>query len=339
VLIPDRMNGEEPDIERAVLGAEWEVIAARATTVDGVDDELWNSATAILAWHDLEYGAPLIAKMHNCKVIVRVGAGYDNVDLAAAGRRGIPVCNVPDYGICDVADHAIALMLSVSRGIVGYDARARESNEYWRWETTAELRRLAGSVFGVIGLGRIGIAAARRAQSFGMRVWFYDPYLPDGIDKALGIDRASTLAELLGTADVVSVHTPLTPETRNLANAEFFRTMKPGSVFVNTARGKIVDLGALEASLRSGHLRAAALDVLPEEPPTDNPIILAWRGRETWLEGRLVITPHSAFYCRESYEEMRRKAAQAALAVLRGEFPRNCVNLTELAAPSIAAPA
>lgn len=332
ILMPDRISGVA-EIENEVFGGVGRVVTANATHADQIDDATWASADAILAWHDLAYDARLIEKLVRCRVIVRVGAGFDNVDLAAAARRGIAVCNVPDYGTNDVADHAIALMLSLARGVVAYDARAREVVGGWRWDSAAGLRRIAGSTFGVIGLGRIGTAAARRAAAFGMRVGFYDPYLADGMDKALGVERFDSLAALLAAADVISFHLPLTPDTRGLANREFFAQMKPGALLINTARGPVVDLDALTNALQIGQLRGAGLDVLPEEPPSsDHPLIRAWQAREPWIEGRLVITPHAAFYCAESYAEMRRKAAVTALQALQGQTSRNCVNLRELAA-------
>jgi len=180
---------------------------------------------------------------------------------------------------------------------------------------------------GIIGLGRIGTATALRAKAFGMRVVFYDPYIPDGQDKALGVTRCYELADLLAQADVVSIHTPLTSETRGMANAAFFSMLKPGAIFINTARGAIVDLDALTEALRSGQVGAAGLDVLPQEPPDpDHPLIRAWRARESWIAYRLIITPHAAFYCEEAYREMRMKAALEAKRVLAGQKPRNCVN-------------
>ena len=180
----------------------------------------------------------------------------------------MPVCNVPDYGTTEVADHAIALMLSLRRGIATYDAGPDR-----RSEGRLELRRGAagravckGATFGVVGLGRIGLAAARRAAAFDMRVVFYDPYLLNGVDLATGYERVDSLAALAAISDVLSIHAPLTDETRGMIGAACFAAAKPGLVLVNTARGPIVDLDALTDALRSGKLAGAALDVLPKEP-------------------------------------------------------------------------
>lgn len=324
VLIPDRLTSA-PDVEQAVLGADTVFLTPGATDAAAVPDACWRQADAILVWHDVHIGDDVIARLDRCRVIVRVGTGFDNVDLESAARRRIPVCNVPDYGNNDVADHALALMLALSRGIVAYDDAARRGR--WEWNAAGPLTRVTGATCGIVGLGRIGTATALRAKAFGMQVLFYDPYKEAGYDKALGIERVWTLDALLERSDVVTLHTPLTDETRGMAGASFFARSRPGALFINVARGQCLDLDALHDALRSGRLRGAGLDVLPEEPPRpEHPLIDAWRRREPWIAGRLVITPHAAFYNRESYVEMRRKAAEEVLRVLQGEAPRNCVN-------------
>jgi phosphoglycerate dehydrogenase-like enzyme len=326
VLVPDRVPAPA-EIEQNVFGDSAEVIAPCAKDAAEIDDATWGRADAVLAWHDLQYPRAVIGKLVRCKVIVRVGVGTDNVDLAAAGERGIAVCNVPDYGTCDVADHALALTLALSRGLPAFSELVRQSAEHWHWNAAGRLRRLTSATMGIIGLGRIGSAVALRAKAFGMRVVFHDPYVPDGKDKSLAVERCDRLEDLLERADVVSLHTPLTDETRGMAGRGFFARLADGALLVNTARGPIVDLDALEAALRSGRLRGAGLDVLAEEPPpAGHPLIAAWRAREPWIAHRLIVTPHAAFYCDEAWQEMRHKAAVEALRVLRDEPPRNCVN-------------
>lgn len=324
VLIPDRLTSA-PDVERAVLGTDTVFLTPGASDAAEVPDAYWTQADAILAWHEVRIGDDVVARLERCKVIVRVGAGFDNVDLESAARRGIPVCNVPDYGTNDVADHTLALILALSRGIVAYDDAARHGR--WEWDAAGPLNRVTGAACGIVGLGRIGTATALRAKAFGMPVLFFDPYKDAGYDKALGIERVWTLEALLERSDVVTLHMPLTDETRGMAGASFFARCRPGALFINVARGLCLDLDALHDALRSGRLRGAGLDVLPQEPPwPDHPLIDAWRRGEPWIAGRLVITPHAAFYNRESYVEMRRKAAEEVLRVLQGEEPRNCVN-------------
>jgi len=326
ILIPDRLH-PPADMEQEVFGSDANILTPCAVHTSEISNKIWADADAILAWHELQFTADVIEKLERCRVIVRIGVGYDNVDLKAAARRGIYVCNVPDYGTSDVADHAMALILTLSRGIYEFSERVRESNDNWHWNAAGPLRRLWGSTLGIIGLGRIGTATALRAKSFGIRVLFYDPYILDGQDKALGVTRCYDLFDLLSKADVVSLHTPLTSETQEMANAEFFSSLKQDAILINTARGHIIVFDALTEALRSGRLRAAGLDVLPQEPPDPkHPLIKAWRDEETWIAHRLIITPHSAFYCKEAYREMRMKAALEAKRVLNGERPRNCVN-------------
>lgn len=325
ILIPDRTR-PPATVEGAVFGEQADFVTPQATDAHQIPDALWAAADAILLWHDVAVEAETVAKLDRCKVIVRIGVGFDNVDLAAAGAQGIQVCNVPDYGTNDVADHATGLLLALCRGLFGYDAAARRGA--WQWESVADLRRITRSTLGIIGLGRIGTATARRAAALGMRVVFYDPYKEDGYDKALGFERFDELETMIAECDAVSFHVPLTEETRGMADAAFFETLKRDAVLINTSRGAVIELDALWSALADGRLRAAGLDVLEKEPPDpSHPMIHAWTVREEWLEGRLVITPHAAFHNNESVEEMRRKAAEEAQRVLSGRSPRNCVNL------------
>jgi len=326
ILIPDRLS-EPPDVEREAFGPGYEILTPCGTHTSEISDEIWGSTDAILAWHDLQFTEQVIKKLKVCKAIVRVGVGFDNVDLQAAGEYGIPVCNVPDYGTNDVADHAVALMLALFRGIYAFSEKVRDSETSWHWNSAGTLQRVEGAVLGIIGLGRIGTATAMRAKAFGMRIVFYDPYIPDGQDKALGLKRADSLPELLSQSDAVSFHTPLTEETRGMGNGAFFNELKEGTIVVNTARGPIIELDALYQALRTGRVKSAGLDVVEMEPPDPgHPLIQAWRNREEWIEHRLIITPHCAFFCEEAYREMRYKAALEAKRILNGKLPRNCVN-------------
>lgn len=326
VLIPDRLESVG-DPERNVFGPNINILTPNATHVSEVDTADWKRADAILAWHDLKYDAELIDQLDKCKILVRVGVGYDNIDLQAAADNGIPVCNVPDYGTNDVADHTMALLLSLWRGIPYYNNRVHHSNDGWKWEAGISMQRLNSARLVIIGLGRIGTAVAQRAKTFGIDIVAYDPYIPDGYEKSLGIGRTRKLKEAIEAADIVTFHTPLTEETRGMADEEFFKALKDDAVVVNTARGEIIDLDALYNALKSGTVRAAGLDVLEEEPPNrDHPLIAAWKNNENWLEGRLSLTPHAAFYCEEALTEMRTKAAETAYELLVNDTLRNCVN-------------
>ncbi|MBU0672694.1 MAG: C-terminal binding protein, partial [Candidatus Margulisbacteria bacterium] len=186
--------------------------------------------------------------------------------------------------------------------------------------------RLSGKTMGIVGLGRIGTAVALRAKAFGLKVIFYDPYKPAGYAKALGIERVSKLKDLAGCSDIVTLHVPLTEETSGMIDANFFNQCKPGAILINTARGAVVDLEALYRAMKDDQVKACGLDVLPVEPSDDSQkLIVAYEKNEDWIRGRLIVTPHVAFYSPESYEEMRRKAALEAKQILEGKPARNCV--------------
>jgi len=262
------------------------------------------------------------------RIAVRSGVGFDNIDTSGWGARKIPACNVPDYGTTEVADHAIGLMLALTRGTSAYgDAIEGEGAQGWHFSRAPLVRRHKGATFGVVGLGRIGLAAARRAAAFDMKVVFYDPHLLSGVDLSTGYERVHTLAELMGRADVVSIHTPLSDETRKLIGKAALAAARPGLVVVNTARGPIVDLDALEAAMRSGTVAGAGLDVLPHEPgDLEHPLLAAWRRREPWIVNRLIVTPHAAFYSPAAMRDLRLKSIEVVHAYLAEGRLTNCVN-------------
>ncbi|MDW6024002.1 C-terminal binding protein [Mesorhizobium sp. BAC0120] len=262
-----------------------------------------------------------------CRIAVREGVGYDTMDLAGWGARGVPVCNVPDYGTTEVADHALALLLALTRGTSSYQEAVRDRSDGWRYDAAPLVRRLRGQTFAVLGLGRIGLAAARRAAAFDMKVIFYDPYLPNGAELAAGYERVRRIEEVMARADILSIHTPLNDETRGMVGVDLLAKAKPGLIVINTARGPIVDLDALGEALKTARIAGAGLDVLPKEPAdSDHPLIKAYRQREAWTEGRLMLSPHSAFYSPSALEDMQRKAIEVIVSYLREGVLMNCVN-------------
>jgi phosphoglycerate dehydrogenase-like enzyme len=273
-------------------------------------------ADVLLVYHTIKLTERSIATLERCRGIIRCGVGYDNVDLAAAGRRGIVVCNVPDYGTEEVADHALMLLLALARRLFAAEASVRAG--HWSPTVAFGTPRLRGKTLGIVGCGRIGTALVLRAKALGMRVVIHDPYQPDGIEKALGVERCHHLEELLPQAQFVSLHCPLTPETHHLLNARTLALLPRGAYVINTARGPCIDADALLASLESGHLACAALDVVEVEPLADD------RLRR---QPRLLLTPHTAFYSAEGFQEMRSKGAVEARRLLTGEPVRNPVNL------------
>lgn len=324
ILIPDRIKNNT-EIEDRIFGQGYKIITQNKSSSNQISDEIWSSADAILAWHEINYDAALISKLHNCKVIVRVGVGVDNVDLDSAYKNDIVVCNVPDYGTNDVADHAMALLLGFARGMIAYDSEVR-SKKTWEWGNIPSLNRISGSTLGIIGLGRIGMALSIRAKMFGLKIVFYDPYLPHGIDKIFGYQRYMNLFEMINVSDYISFHTPLTEETYHIANDEFFANIKKGATLINTARGAIISINSLYKAVKGDIVKAIGLDVLEDEPPDyKHPLIDAWLKQEKWIKNRMIITPHAAFYNTESYIEMRQKAALEAKRVLEGDEPYNRV--------------
>jgi len=330
VLIPDAKFTDPAQVEAGVAGQGIAFLPRRQLAQSDIPPEDWEGCDGIIAYDEVRLDRVWLERMARVRVIVRAGVGFDNVDLETAGRLGIAVCNVPDYGTTDVADHAIAMLLTLTRGTAAFDeAMRRDPVAGWAFDGPPLMRRLRGQTFGVVGLGRIGLATALRAKAFGMRVLFYDPYRPSGTELALGFERVHRLAELMAEADVVSLHTPLTPETERMLGADAFAASKPGQILVNTARGPVVDLDALHEALASGRLAGAALDVLPLEPlerSLDHPLITAWRYDESWIAGRLLLSPHSAFYSPDSIRDLRRKSAEVMVAALREGRLVNCVN-------------
>jgi C-terminal binding protein len=312
--------------EKQIFGALADVVALDAHHEDELVGRI-EDADAIMLFHNLSLSQKTIERLAHCKLIARCGVGYDNVDHRFARSRGIPVANVPDYGTEEVADTAIGMLLALTRGIAFMNSRLRGGTGPWMYTQVVPLRRLRGRSFGVVGLGRIGSAAAVRAKALGMNVVFYDPYKPDGYDKALGVCRAETLEDLLAAVFVLSLHCPLTEETYHMIDARAIARMPAGGYLINTARGAVVDADAVPPAIASGQLAGAGIDVLEREPlAPDSPLALAWRDPGHPAYHRLLVNPHAAFYCEEGLLEMRTKGAEACRRALCGLPVRNIVN-------------
>jgi D-3-phosphoglycerate dehydrogenase/C-terminal binding protein len=312
--------------ERQVLGDLAAVQALDARSEQELAGRI-EQADALIVCHLVTLSRETIAGLERCRVIVRAGVGYDNIDVEAARERGIPVVNVPDYCVEEVADSAIGLMLALTRGLSELNSRLRAGFPQWHHAPATPLYRLRGRTFGIVGLGRIGTATAMRARALGMDVLFYDPYKPGGAEKALGIRRADALEALLEQSFVLSLHCPLTPETRGMINAAAIARLPRGAYLINTARGAVVETAAIPPAIASGQLAGAGIDVLEREPPPpDDPLLRAWRDPSHPAHHRVILTPHSAFYSEESLLELRRKAAAACRDALLGVPLRNVVN-------------
>ncbi|WP_435006622.1 C-terminal binding protein [Tundrisphaera lichenicola] len=323
VLIADFL--QDSSIEGPVLDGVAEVVVARAHHEDALAPHL-AEADAIILFHDIERMTDAtFQRAPRCRVVVRAGVGYNNVDLGAAGSRGIAVCNVPDYGTEEVADHSIMLLLAVARHLVIQDASMKAGS--WDYLLGQDTPRLRGKTLGIVGCGRIGSATALRAKAFGLDVVFYDPYAPSGLEKALGVRREFRLEPLLEQSDFVSLHCFLDDRSRHLINARTLASMRPGSILINTARGPVVEQEALIEALESGHLLGAGIDVFEREPLDD---------ARLRAHPRVILTPHSAFYSIEGFVELRTKAAEEVRRILLGEAPRNLVNVAMISNPRAA---
>lgn len=299
-------------IERSILeGGGCELVAAQCRTEAEVIAAARDCAAILLQYAPI--GANVVSALPSLGLVSRIGAGFDTVDVDACKRLGIWVANSPDYGVGEVATHALALALASIRNIVAYDRDVHAGT--WHFLSSGTLRRPADLVLGIVGLGRIGKRMAHVSRDVFRRVVAFDPYLIDG-DFPAYVERARTLEALAGVADVVSLHTPLNAETRGLVGAAFFAAARRGLTLVNTSRGAVVSMPDLLAALDAGILRGAALDVLPVEPlPADSPLR---------RDARVIVTPHAAFYSTEAEQELRRKAAQNILSWIergRPDYP------------------
>jgi lactate dehydrogenase-like 2-hydroxyacid dehydrogenase len=330
VLTPDAQYEDDGGLEREAGKGELLFQIHHAGSIDKPTEEAYAGCEALLVWHEAQVNAALVARLKRCRIIVRAGVGFDNIDVDAAAAAGIPVSNTPDYGTAEVADHAMAMLLALERRLPGLDSGLGADPIGGFDYLAAPLpRRLRGRTIAILGLGRIGSAMALRAKAFGYHVVAFDPLLARGHEIALGVDRCDDLNTLLAIADVVSLHMPLSPGTRRIFDTARFAACKPGAMIVNTARGALLDLEDLYDALVSGHIFAAALDVLPDEPPSVPlpRLIAAHAERQKWLAGRLLLTPHSAWSSVESRRDARQKSVETVRLFLTGGELRNCVNL------------
>lgn len=313
----------------AILAPAVELLRREGVVVDVIDEGISSQQAAHLAAESpiviigvMPFSAAEIDTLIDTRLIIRAGVGYDMVDIEAATLAGVLVANVPDFCVDEVADHTMSLLLAAMR-------RLPQAMTTWRqqhaWHVTSQLptfQRLRGKRLGLVGLGRIGRQVAARASSFGMEVVGSDPILSTGT--AVARIEVLELNEVLSTSDVISLHCPLTDETRHVINQEHIAMTKPGVVLINTSRGGLIDLDALASALESGHVSVAALDVLDGEPTPDldNPLL---------ADDNLIVTSHVAWYSAEAQHELAINTAREALRFLAGEPVRNPLNPQDLA--------
>lgn len=319
VVITDYDFGDI-DVERRILepiGAE--VIGLQSKTEEALFDVAHDCAAMINQY--ARVGAQTIERMQQCEVIARYGIGVDIVDVDAATEKGIQVTNVQDYCVEEVADHAIAMWLSLARKLPVYDRATHEGT--WKWQSGRPIYRSRGRTMGVVSLGKIGQAISSRAKAFGVTVIAYDPFLPDEVAAEHNVTLVSK-SELLARSDYVLMQAPMTPDTHHFLSDAEFRAMKPGAIVVNTGRGPTIDNRALYKALTEGHLAAAGLDDTEEEPakhakwsPKDNPLFSL---------PNVLVTPHAAYYSEESILTARETAASEVARVLTQQKPKFPVN-------------
>jgi D-3-phosphoglycerate dehydrogenase len=307
------------DQERELLGRDGHELrfGGNASTVDEVRRAVAGADAVLNCYAPMP--AEVIDDLEGCVVIARYGIGLDTVDMDAATARGIVVTNVPDYCIDEVSDHALALILSLARGVVRLDRRVHAGS--WTPTDARPLHRLRGRTAGLVGFGRIARALATKLSSIGFRIVATDPFLTDDAIRE-GDAEPLELGELLATADVVSIHAPLTAESRHLIGRRELAAMRPGAILVNTSRGPLIDVEALRSALADGRLGGVGLDVLETEPPAADDPLLA--------RDDVVLTPHAAFYSEESLRELQRKAVEQVVEALAGRRPPYAVNAEAL---------
>jgi len=305
---------EFPDlrIERDLFAAAGiEVVVAQAKTEDEVIAAAEGCFGILLQYAPIS--ERVVAALPGLGIVSRIGAGFDTVDTDACARHGVWVANSPDYGVGEVATHALALALAMMRNVVAYHRDVNSGR--WHYLSAGELRRAADMTLGIVGLGRIGKRMAHVSRNVFRRVVAVDPYIIDG-DFPAYVERAR-LTDVFAQADVVSLHVPLNAETRGMIDAAVLGVMRAGSYLVNTSRGAVVDVDAALSALERGTLGGLALDVLPVEPVPAGSKLLG--------HPRVILTPHAAFYSVEAERELRRKAAQNLVTFLRSGRPEYVV--------------
>ena len=299
-------------VEKEILGSYFENKLSQQTTI-------------ILVWHKI-IDEKFLNNHPSIRAIIRYGVGYDNIDLDSCKRRNIIVANTPDYGIDEVSDSAIAMILYLTRKIGALENLAKDDPKYWLGkEIKLNMRRINNLSLGIIGLGRIGGSIARKFLTFSKKVGFYDPYIANGYEKVFGIKRYYKISDLLKLSDIVSINTPLNNETRSIIDKTFLNNMKKGSYLINLSRGALVkDKKLILEKLLSKQLEGYGTDVWTNEPPLEkDDINIAWKKNKNYLNGRLIVNPHTAYFSKEAIFESRSKASKTCLEIINNRSINN----------------
>lgn len=311
---------DNPDVESKILSAiDANLVFVPNENTDLFFKEIKDADALIIA--DRKIKPEHVLTLKNCKIIARQGIGVDNIDLINTKEKNIAVTNVPDYCLDEVSDFAMSLMLSMLRHIPTYDKHVKSN--IWDIQSIMtktgfpEMRRLNTQTLGIVGFGKIARCVAKKARAFGFKMLAYDPYITEEVAKEYG----ATLVDfdtIIKESDVITIHSPLTPETKHMFNLDVFKKMKDTAIIVNTSRGPLVNENDLAVALKDKLIAGAAIDVTEVEPPEVGSPLLE-------LEN-LIMTPHAAFFTKDSYAELRRRAAEEVVRVLSGKEPENRVN-------------
>jgi len=302
-------------IERSVLedtGVDLQETEAETAgeLIDAIDE---HGADALLNQH-MFIGRAVFEAHPELQVVGRYGIGIDTIDLDAATEHGVYTLNVPDYCLDEVPTHAMALILAVERKLAMYTDKIRTGT--WDWTQGQPMYRLRGRTLGLVGFGKLARHLVPKAEAFGLEPIAYDPYVDEKAMENAGVEKV-TFDQLLGGSDIVSVHVPLTEDTRGLLDSNAFERLNDQATIINTSRGAVIDVDALHEAISDGEVRGAGIDVMPEEPPEHHPL---------FDHDAVVISPHVAWYSEQSIVTMRRTITQDVLRVLQGTDPKNPIN-------------
>ncbi|GAB7009076.1 C-terminal binding protein [Halorubrum trueperi] len=308
---------EFPDLEMETAIFEDAGVEVVTTQADSPEDVIKVAskveADALLVQY-AQITSAVFDALDNLTVVAKYGIGTDNIDLKSATKHGVRILNVPDYCQDEVAEHALGLMLSCERKFSRFDAAVKSGT--WDWKVGKPIHRLTNSTVGVVGCGRIGSTFVEKTRGFEFEVLGHDPNVSDKTVQERGF-KPTGFEDLLERSDVVTVHVPLDDKTEEMFDAAAFKRMRSDAILVNTSRGAVVDTNALADALDGGELRGAGLDVLPEEPPDNSPLL---------THDDVVLTPHVAWYSEDSFVDLRESVATDISRVLTGQSPKNIVN-------------
>lgn len=321
VVITDYQYDSISQEESIIRGAGFELVSRQKSTPEQVL-EITRDADAIITQY-CNIDKTVISQLEHCKIIIKYGIGINNIDADAASAKGIYVCNVPDYGIDEVSNHAIALLFALNKKLPVITDALKGGD--WGYSSIVPLRRLAGSTLGLVGFGRIPQAVARKMSGFGVRTIAFDPYCSAERMAEMGVEKVE-IDTLIQESDNISIHCPYTPDTHHMFNAAAFSVMKDSAFLINTARGPIIDEQALTDALKAGAIAGAGLDVFENEPITpEHPLLQL---------PNVIATPHCAWYSEEAISVLQRSVAEEVVRVLQGNPPLHPCNAKQLANPS-----